>query len=402
MASPHNTDHHDYELIDQFALPQTFGLSLDASELVRVVEWAGRFSPSPPASFQLLCCFQAGGRRRWVVEEANVWSWLDVTDDSQPVLGAVQVPFHILKSALEVNPSDDPVAFLCDIAAEKITITIDGMTISCDLPALPEVIPAFDEHFDTSMRIGCIELGVAGGALRALPITPELVEHDIAWPFVTVQFESGLARFGCDGSQFDGETIEACVDANGDHEGCIKFYGPVVLREMWFATEMGGATVRFEFSERSPDVIIMRGVDWGMRVALGAEIVLRYRVDIENTLEEAGIRVERDHRIGWNPVIVASVGERDVTIELITADRFGESHARLSTVVADEVSWNPEIASEINLWNDKWFETTLIYRRGCLVVQRDVSVHSLETLPAAVLDLVDKSLNVYDVVGVFM
>lgn len=395
------------------ALPPAFDFTLSGDELVAVSLWASRFGPSPHGAFLVQCSFHPGGLRRWLVGEANVVAWLDFVDDAQsvdgdrPEAGAINVPFQFLKGVDMADVLGEGARFAVDAQAGTLSALIDDIAITTDLPAPPPNTVPPVPHPDRYAVVSALEVAAAIAALRFNPIGPAeegLITEEMSAPLPFVSFTTGdhVARFRRDWSGCGHSAVEVQTAAWGETNLTASFYGEVVLRELYVADEMEGDMIQLGLFDDTPAVMVVQAGNWGMLVELGSDIVLRYRGEIETVLTEAGIAHEEDPYDSWNPVVAATVSDRRVDARLVRGSALHQSHVRLSSVVTGGVSWNPELAAEMNLWNDKWFDTKLVHVDGELSIVRDVPVNHLAQLPPAMLDLVEKSLIVSDVVGVFM
>lgn len=395
------------EPISPDVLPRHFSLSLSADELVAVTEWAARYAPSSNVSVDIDCCFLPGGRRRWVVREANVVGWLDFPDDSQPASGAVTLPLHFLHSVRMADHLDDGTELSVEVEEGRVSAKVGEVVVRTELTGVPESVLSPLPQASLRSHATSIDVAAAVAPLRPCPVAPGddgpgEGRDSFPWPFIALSADALNLRFVRDWREFGQPKVETEVDTWGDEGLEASFFAEVVLRELYLADEMQGDVVTFGLFADEPAVMVVSAGNWGMLVTLGSEVVLRHRADIEISLESAEIAHDEDPHVGWNPLVVASLRDRRVDVRLVRGTTLRASYVRVSTVVTGGVSWNAELANEINLWNDKWFDTKLVLVDGELVVAHDVPVGSIEQLPAIMNDVVDKSLIVYDVVGVFM
>lgn len=384
-------------------LPRTITLSVPRDELEEVVTWSQRFATSPMTPTEVLCLLSHGSRR-WVCTEANVEAWCDFADIDQRATAAVVLPQQVLDSALLASHRDEPVTIEADLDAARLTVRSPGFTFGCDMPALPERVPALDFPVGNSLVVPGSHMEAAAQVLR-VPAGRFDGENDAPWPYVTVGAGNRTVHMVRDWSEFDGGRVVVDIETIGGagvFEGTAAFYSDVVLRELWLLTNSGVEAVSFRVFGDCPDIMVITCENWGMRVALGSEFVLRYRRPVENALGEAGFEVEKDERRDWSPVVRAEANGRPITVELLRAERINLSHARITGLVAEGLTWSTELGGELNSWNDAWSTCKLLFRDGTLVVVRDVPVGSLDLMPAAVTDVVEKVKTVFDVVGPLM
>lgn len=401
MPSPHHPQPHQPDTTNP--LPGSFALTLPTEELLEVVRWAERFSPGPMAPFTVTCTFRPGGRRRWVAEEANVRAWIDFSGGSQPESGTVAFHVHFLENAAVAFARETDATLQVNAAARKVEARSAGATLRGGLPPVPARVNDPEVGGGNEVRCPAVAIETAAHALRTVLVSYEEGEdRNIPWPYVTAAFDGATLVLRRDWSEFNREAVEVEIAATGNQHGTVSFYPEVVLRELWISCSEHSDPAVFRFPTEAPDVMVVTSENWGMKVAMGSELVLRYRREIVGILEASGLEVERDDRRDWSPLIATSCNGRQVLVELVRGERLEQSHARISTVVALGLPWTQELASELNSWNDRWIDTKLLFQEGALVVVRDAAVGALEVLPEHIKDVVDKSQILYDVAGALM
>ena len=395
-------DHFDPVITEE--LPGVLTLSVPREELDEVVSWAQRFASGPMNPPQMLCLLSVGVRR-WVCSEANVVAWIDHHDSDQRETGVVVLPHQVLDGALLGGFHQEAVTFVVDRDAGNICVGSAGFSFTCGAPPVPERVPVLDFPVGRSLVVSADRIESAAAALRT-PFGTFDGESQAPWPYVVLDArDRGRVRLSRDWSEFNGDRVEAVVHTepiSNEFDGTVAFYPEVVLRELWVRTDSDGDVVRFSFFSECPDTVVVTCDNWGVKVALGSDFVLRYRRQIEGRLAEAGFEVDQDERRDWSPVVRARVNGRDVVLELLRAERIHKSHVRITAVVAEGLSWSAELGGELNSWNDAWSTCKLLFREGTLLVVRDIPAEAIETLPAAVEDLVERTMAVHDVVGPLM
>lgn len=381
-------------------LPPVITLSIPREELDEVVTWSQRFASSPIHPITVWCVLTVGARR-WVCSEANVDAFIDVTAPDQRCTGVVSLPNHVLDSALLAAHHGDPVTIVADLVDEVLMVRAPGFSFRCPMPPVPERLPVLDVPVGTTLIVPGPHVESAAQVLR-VPSGAIDNENDSPWPYVTVSAGDGVMRLARDWSEFDGGRVEVDIEIIGTTnilDRVAAFFSDVVLRELWLRTSGDVDSVRFCFFSECPDIMVVLCENWGMRVALGSEFVLRYRRVVEARLDEAGFEVDHDERRDWSPRVSARVDGTPIVVELVRGDRIRRSHARITGVVAEGLTWSTELGAELNSWNDAWRSSKLLFRDGSLVVVRDLPIGSLDGLADAVRDLVDKTRVVFDVVG---
>ena len=391
------------EPVSPDVLPRQFSIALGSEELVALTEWGGRYAPSVLGAYTLDCCFLPDGRRRWVADEANILGWLDFTDANQPAVGSVAVPYSLIRDSLISDVLDEGVSLSFDLDAGTLSTCRGSIAMSMGLPPLPETTFPPTPDPECVAFVSARDVSVAASHLQSIPLPIGGEEGPpFPLPYLTITIADGKARLRRDWREYGHAPVEIEIEAWGVVDFDASFYADFALRELEAANEMAGGVVTIGLFDEAPALLQVSAGNWGMIVTLGTDLVLRHRADIEMVLGAADIEYESDPYVGRNPVVVASVQDRKVEATLVRGPQLRQSHVRVSTVVAGGVSWNPELATEMNLWNDKWFDTKLMVVNGDLVIVRDVSVADLGQLPPAMFDLVEKSLIVSDVIGVFM
>ena len=382
-------------------LPEKFKFNLSHEEASTGLQLATRYAPEPYMGFGFQLQF-GETTRRWVMREQNITGFQEFARDGGPKEGYLTLPINVLEFATHVFPDVFPTIVGIDFKKGKIELANGFVNIEFDLPT--QDIKPVDLSFaaNSYITVDVDELQQLGHTHLMYPVTidPDLLEEPL--PFIEFSYADEALVAKRDWSTFGGPTISVSITAEGGEPRNFSSYPIALPRELFYSDMYGTESVKFCFSEETPNIAFLDGVHWGVRIELGNETVHQYRNALVQTLSENEIDVDKDERIGWSPIINCHFNDIDVSVEIMKGIDDQADYFRLSTVVLPDAPWNLEVASEINDWNNQWTNVKLVRHETDLVALRDVTAEEMELMPAAVVDLVEKSKVVAEVVGVFL
>lgn len=374
--------------------------TLPAEEITAVSDWAARYAPQPVDHFLVVLEVRRASRRWWVRED-NVAAWCDF--QTPPRRGArdivIGLPLHLLASLSSISVFAESARVEVDLDAMTATIAADsgrvnGMLLPVPAGWVPDPFVASE-----SCTIAGDDLFRAG---LAMSVNATESTAQFPWlPFTSLTVNGGTATFIRDWRDHGSGAIEVCVPAVGRLSRTVSFWNDVVSRELVQAHNVS-APATCALSHDVPHLLSIATGTSGMLVDLGSQLVLAARRLIVSSLRHLELEPETDVRPGWNPVVRVTVADTPVEITLIEGSDYLGSHARISATVADDVPLTHELAVEIVAWNDKWTGAKAIHSGTRLAVVRDVPVTGLDGVGSLTLDLVEKTNNLREVMGVFV
>jgi len=382
-------------------LPEKFAFSLSHEEAKSALQLATRYGPDPYPGYRFQLQFDETGRR-WVMREQNITGFQEFVADDGPTSGYLTLTVNVLEFAAQVFGEDFSTTVAVDFIAGKIALQNCDVSIEVDLPAQDP--KAIDLSFAavSFIKVSTNNLQQLGHAHFMYPVTIDPDDLVIPFPFIEFDFDCEKLTARRDWSAFGGPTISVSVPAKGVVARTFASFPGALPRELFYSDLYGETSVKFCFSDETPNIAFLKGSDWGIRIELGNGIVHQYRHDLVQTLSDNEIDVDTDERIGWSPIVHCHFNGTEVAVEIVKGMDGQPDYFRLSTVVLPDSPWNLEIASEINGWNNQWTNVKLVRHETDLIALRDVVAEELLLTPEAVVDLVTKSKVVAEVVGVFI
>lgn len=382
-------------------LPQKFKFSISHDEAAAALQLAIRYAPDPWMGFRFQLQF-GETTRRWVMREQNLTGFQEFDRDGGPKEGYLTLSINVLEFAATVFEDVFPTIVVVDFSKEKIELQNGLMTIDLDLPQQDHAPIDLSFAAISYITVDVTELQQLGNAHMMFPVTIDFDHQEEPLPFVDFSFADGLLSTKRDWSSFGGPTISVSIPAEGATPRTFSSYPSALPRELFYSDTYGNQSVKLCFSDETPNIAVLDGISWGIRIELGNETVHQYRSALVHALSESEIDVDKDERIGWSPIVNCHFEGSDIAVEIVKGLDGQQDYFRLSTVVLPGSPWNLEIASEINGWNNQWTNVKLVRHETDLVAIRDVVAEEMQFTPEAVIDLVMKSKVVAEVVGVFL
>ena len=393
----------DSEISEQ---PTKFTLFLTHEDFERIVLTAQRHASHPVGEY--VCTVECGPlHHTWFFREQNITSWfLTTTNDDEPTSGFLNIPAYFLEAIHHIVTHEEEQDVELHINRDDNTITYSAKQshFSASLPAQPHRSPQVKPERSSRVHVNTEHFAQAGPFLSAIPIDiPEDEDgHPAVFqPFITFSYDGTDLIVSRDWTSLGGPVLTMRLQAGGDYRGSFSMFAPAVAREFFLADSYGSGALVFEFSEEEPHVCRLTNTTWGIDIQLANEHVLRYRRRLESALAagDTELNVKRDSRIGWDPVVVVEAGERIVTATITEASNGSTHYVRLQTDIASDIPWAPELATEINAWNDQWSTVKLLHTDATLHVVADVPMASLSEISGTVVDLVAKAQIVDELIG---
>jgi hypothetical protein len=382
-------------------LPEKFTFSISHEEATSALQWAVRYGPDPYPGYCVQLQFDETGRR-WVMREQNITGFHEFDADGGPTSGHLTLTINVLEFAAQVFGEAFLTTVAVDFTSGKIQLQNGDVSIEVDLPAQDP--KAMDLSFAavSFIKVNTNDLQQLGHAHLMYPVTIDPDDLAIPFPFIEFEFDCEKLTARRDWSAFGGPKISVSVPAKGVVARTFSSFPGALPRELFYSDVYGETSVKFCFSDETPNLVFLKGSDWGLRIELGHETVFEHRHALVEVLSENEIDVDKDERIGWSPIVNCHFDGSDVSVEIVKGLDGQPDYFRLSTVVLPSSPWNLEIASEINGWNNQWTNVKLVRHETDLVALRDVVAEEMDLTPEAVVDLVTKSKVVAEVVGVFI
>lgn len=388
------------------ALPENFIIALEPEVFRSVALMAMRHAADPIGSRTFTVEFLPNSRL-WRFEEQNVTSWYHESDVEGPESGLLTVSVYFFEAVRQnlVEDSDDFwVELLVDLTARTITYRANDCEFSASLPDQRlNPFPAVAER-TSRVIVQAPHIAQIGPFLSAIPVS--LPDHEdghtsVFLPFINFTYDGVRLTISRDWSQFDGPVLTLTVPAGGDYRGTFSMLAPLVAREIYFADLYSQGPLTFEFSDTSPHVCHIATRQWGMSVVMAHQHVFehRHKLHIALTAGIEGLLFHTDERIGWDPIVVFTAGERSVTATITEGEKNRGRYVRVNTDIVSDLPWSPELATEINAWNDQWPAIKLLHKDGVLRAIADVPVAAIPGISAVVLDLVEKAQIVDDLIA---
>lgn len=387
-------------------LPEKFTFDISFDEAQRVCQLAHRYAPETPMGYRFQLQFgetQFGEHtRHWVMSEQNITGFIRDYNTTGPKSGYLTLTINILEYIMELFDSVEDTKVTVDFALNILTLNNDETQMVIDLPHQDDTPLDISFAANSYIHIGSADIARMGRALDIFPVVPNIEEMSHPLPFIEFTYSDEKLTARRDWTHFNGPAVSITIPANGGTDRVFSSYPNALPRELFFADTYDQPLVSLNFSDETPNVAFLNGLTWGIRIELGNETVHQYRNALVQTLSENEIDVDKDERIGWSPTINCHFNGIDVSVEIMKGIDGQADYFRLSTVVLPDAPWNLEVASEINDWNNQWTNVKLVRHETDLVALRDVTAEEMELMPAAVVDLVEKSKVVAEVVGVFL
>ena len=382
-------------------LPEKFTFSISHEEATSALQLVTRYAPEPSMGYRFQLQF-GETERRWVVREQNLTGFQEFPSDGGPTEGHLTLTINVLQFAAEVFGENFSTEVSVDF--EKGTIGLRNCDVTIEVGIPSQDVKPMDTSFKgvSFIKVDVNDLEKLGHVMLMFPVTIDPEDLEIPFPFVEFTFNCETLVAKRDWSAFGGPAISTSIPAKGVVARTFSSYPGALPRELFYTDMQGETSVKFCFSDETPNIAFLKGSCWGIRIELGNETVHKYRNALVHTLSENEIDVDKDERIGWSPVVNCHFNGIDVSVEIVKGIDDQADYFRLSTVVLPDAPWNLEVASEINDWNNQWTNVKLVRYETDLVALRDVTAEEMELMPAAVVDLVEKSKVVAEVVGVFL
>jgi hypothetical protein len=382
-------------------LPEKFTFEIPIEEADLFLGMAKRFAPEMYMGFQFQLHF-SGDVCHWMMSEQNVTAYVTIDNSSTIDEGYITLTVGVLEYIVDLFK--DSVVTTIEVDFKKLSLAIVNLDtrIEIDLPKQHKKPYVYGLVADLKIEVQPKELAHLGRAMEIIPIAIDNENSVKILPFIEFTYSDNWLTAQRDWSHFGGPVVKVRIPARGEGSHSFSAYPHAVARELYFADIYGSDPLYFCFSDSTPNIALIHGETWGMRVELGNETVFEHRSSLVDTLSENEIDVDTDERIGWSPTINCHFDGSDVSVEIVKGLAGQPDYFRLSTVVLPDSPWNLEIASEINAWNNQWTNVKLVRHETNLVALRDVVAEELDLTPEAVVDLVKKSKVVAEVVSVFL
>lgn len=402
-SSSHSSLPHDSEISDQ---PSSFTLCLSHEDFVRVVLTALRHAPQPIGEY--VCTVEFGQlHHTWLFREQNITSWfLSETGDEEPTSGSLDIPAYFLDAInqLLAHVEYDDVEFHVNRETNTITYSSKQTHFSATLPTQPQRPPRSQHQRSSRVHVNTEHFAQVGPFLSSVPVDiPEDEDGHpaVLQPFITFTYDGTDLLITRDWSKLSGPVLTMRVQAGGDYRGSFSMFAPAVAREFFMVDLYGGGALVFEFSDEEPHICKLTNTTWGIDIQLANEHVFKYRRRLEAALAagDTELEVQRDSRIGWDPVVVVEAGDRIVTATITEADNGSTHYVRLKTDIMSDIPWSPEVATEINAWNDQWSTVKLLHTDTAVQAVADVPMAALSDIAGTVVDLVAKAQIVDELIG---
>lgn len=387
--------------INPAGLPEKFTFSIAHDEAEIMLQLAIRYAPDPYMGYRFQLQF-GETTRRWVVREQNITGFQEWEASGGPTQGYLTLPINVLQFAAQVFGEPFETLITVDFASGKIQLENSSVTIQIDLP--PQDPQPTDLSFSANsyITVDTSQLAQLGHIQLMDPLAINEDETDKPFPFLEFTFAEEMLWAKRDWTAIGGPVVSVSISAAGASPRTFSSYPSALPRELFYSDTYGNESVKFCFSDETPNVAFLDGIHWGIRIELGNETVHQYRHTLVQTLSDNEIDVDKDERIGWSSIVNCHFDGSDVAVEIVKGLDGQPDYFRLSTVVLPDSPWNLEIASEINGWNNQWTNVKLVRYETDLIALRDVVADEMDLTPEAVVDLVTKSKVVAEVVGVFI
>ena len=389
-------------------LPDNFTLYIGNEEFEALVLTAIRHAPADVGDYSFTVQFGVD-TYRWFFVEDNVTTWFDseASDiEDAPTVGLLTLPVYFLDAIRQTDYQSLSDCVELHIKREDCSISYKTEHLSFSTTLPEQSVGPFLAHKDSSSRliVAADALAHAGMMLQATPIA---IPHDndgfpVAYePFATFSYDGTDLVVTRDWSKMKGPVVSMRIHAGGHFRGTFSMFAPVVARELTLASAYGESPTTFEFYDDQPNICRVSGVSWGLEIQLAKEYVFRYRRRLEAALAagDTELNVKRDSRIGWDPVVVVEAGDRTITATITEASNGSTHYVRLKTDIISDIPWTPELATEINAWNDQWPTVKLLHTDNVVHVVADVPMAALSDIAGTVVDLVAKAQIVDELIG---
>ena len=393
----------DSEISEQ---PTTFTLFLAHDDFERIVVTAQRHASNPVGEY--VCTVEFGTlNHTWFFREQNITSWFHTeTNDDEPTAGSLNIPAYFLEAIHRIVTHEEEQDVELHINRDEDTITYSAKQshFTATLPSQPERSQQSKPERSSRLHVNTAHFAQVGPFLSSVPIDiPEDEDgHPAVFqPFITFTYDGTDLIVSRDWSSLGGPVLTLRLQAGGDYRGTFSMYAPAVAREFFLADTYGSGPLVFEFSDEEPHVCKLTNQTWGIDIQLANEYVFRYRRRLEAALSagDAELEVTRDSRIGWDPVVVVEAGDRTITATITEASNGSTHYVRVKTDIISDIPWTPELATEINAWNDQWPTVKLLHTDTALQAVADVPMAALPDIAGTVVDLVAKAQIVDELIG---
>ena len=387
-------------------LPTSFTLFLAHEDFERVYLTALRHAPQPVGEY--VCTVEFGTlNHTWFFREQNITSWfLTETGEDEPTSGSLDIPAYFLEAInqLLAHVDDNDVELHINRDANTITYSAKQSHFTATLPTQPQRPPRSQHPRSSRVHVNTAHFAQVGPFLSSIPVDiPEDEDgHPAVFqPFITFTYDGTDLVISRDWTKLGGPVLTMRVQAGGDYRGSFSMYAPAAAREFFLADAYGSGALVFEFSDEEPHVCKLTNTTWGIDIQLANEYVFKYRRRLEAALSagDTELEVKRDSRIGWDPVVVVEAGNRTITATITEAENGSSHYVRLKTDIISNIPWTPELATEINAWNDQWPTVKLLHTDTVVQVVADVPMASLSDISGTVVDLVAKAQIVDELIG---
>lgn len=394
---------HDLEISEQ---PTRFTLFLAHEDFERIFMTAQRHASVPVGEY--VCTVEFGSlHHMWFFREQNITSWFETaTNDDEPTTGSLNIPAYFLEAIHNIVTHEEEQDVELHINRDENTITYSAKQshFTATLPAQPECSLQSQHVRSSRLHVNTDHFAQVGPFLSAVPIDiPEDEDGhpSVFQPFITFTYDGTDLIVSRDWSSLGGPVLTLRLQAGGDYRGSFSMFAPAVAREFFLADSYGSGALVFEFSDEEPHVCKLTNTTWGIDIQLAKEYVFRYRRRLEAALAvgDNELNVKRDSRIGWDPVVVVEAGDRTITATITEASNGSTHYVRLKTDIISDTPWTPELATEINAWNDQWPTVKLLHADNVVHVVADVPMAALPDIAGTVVDLVAKAQIVDELIG---
>ncbi len=377
-------------------------LVLPVSEFVAVLAAARRHATEPHGSSTIQLLLEED-HRTWIFPEQNVTSWfsefVEEDDAAAHVRGLFTLPVHFIESlSMSLTEAAPSVDITIDLDTGTLSSTSRQNSFSTTLPDQQSTTGYSRPKRTSRITVNGGFLTECAFFLQSIPVDIDADEPEPT-PFIRFDYQGDNLVMSRDWSEHSGPKITVSTPAGGDFRGSFAMFAPVFAREI---SEIGldAGLVGLEFVEGEPNIMRLVNGEAGMVVELAHEYVVQYRTSLELALKygDAELTVEESPCRDWDPTVVVTAGTRTVTATITEGEPGKASYIRLSTEIMSDVQWSPQLATEVNAWNDKWPTVKLVHSGTALRAVADIPVAAVSTASRAVVDLVDKAQIVEDLV----
>lgn len=381
---------------------RTYAFDLPLAECAHVLSAAERFAPAGPAEYLIHVEFTPTGRR-WSFVEQNIVGWINREGVAGPDSGLLTIPLFLLNTIINLFDGYASVGVRVDHDERRVVVGDADTEFSLSLPDQMKNPMVVDHDVDSCIVVLPTHISQLGLGLMTVPVAlPDIAELESPLPFIRFAFDGDVLSARINWVNFGGPDLSVSVPAGGDHVGEFSAFAQALVRELCVTRTDTEDSVLIEFDHDLPNLMFIVTSEMSMRVELGLEHVFWYRGSLVSAFADDDLDVVADDRIGWDPTVRVVLDDAVVDATISLGLGGSASHVRLESLVVKDTPWTLEIAEEINAWNDKWGNVKLVRHDNDLYAVSDVPVEMIPTVPATARDLVRRTLEVREVIGVFI